>query len=763
MEEGRPARPGHMPTPMVPAQNAAMTIGDIYYVIFRHKWKIFLCTMTGLVAAVGFVFFFPQPFQSDAKLFVRYVVTDTKTPAAPGADMSKYTSPDQRGETIMESEQEILTSLDLAKQVAETVGPDKILAKWGGGKDLDVAAVKIQKNLLVEVPRMSSVIHIVFRHPDPAMVQPVLRAVIDQYLKMHVDIHRAVGIIGDFLTQETDQLRTRLAQTEEELRKARNKAGVISLEDSKKANSDQMARLRQEIFESQAELAERAAVFEQLTKQAPAAAAAATAGAADQPVPPAKQAEYRSVLSRLDLQQKREQELLTQFTEENSRVKDIRAQIADTAAAKKKLEEEFPRLTVTVVATGPAGGAPAANSIDLNAEAARLTALQSKIKVLNAQLDQVKADAANVDQVEASILELRRKKELEEANYRYYAASLEQARINEALGTGKVSNISQIQTPSPPAIDQMKYLKVAGGIFAGGMAVGLVWAFLIEFLLDRTVRRPIDVERILGLPLFLSIPALGSKRALRRAKRSYKETVGFSTPPMETHLVPAIPSGNSALLALPENAQILHTFHETLRDRLISYFESRNLTHKPKLVAVTGLGRGSGVTTTAAGLASSLSETGEGNVLLVDMTIGQGAAQQFYRGKEIVGLEDILQVRDSAQVQDKLFVVAEEPSGDRLSRILPQRFTKIVPKLKASNFDYIIFDMPPVSQISITPRLAGFMDMVLMVIESEKTDQELVRRAAGLLAQSKAHVGAVLNKTNNYVPAPLHQEYIGSL
>src|SRR5699024_142884 len=74
------------------------------------------------------------------------------------------------------------------------------------------------------------------------------------------------------------------------------------------------------------------------------------------------------------------------------------------------------------------------------------------------------------------------------------------------------------------------------------------------------------------------------------------------------------------------NSIVLHSFHETLRDRLISYFESVNLTHKPKLVAVTGLGRGSGVTTTAAGLASSLSETGEGNVLLVDMTAGQGSA-----------------------------------------------------------------------------------------------------------------------------------------
>ena len=55
------------------------------------------------------------------------------------------------------------------------------------------------------------------------------------------------------------------------------------------------------------------------------------------------------------------------------------------------------------------------------------------------------------------------------------------------------------------------------------------------------------------------------------------------------------------------------------------------------------------------------------------------------------------------------------------------------------------------------------MDMVLMVIESEKTDRDLVQRATALLAQSKAHVGAVLNKSRTYVPKRLHQDYLGNL
>jgi Mrp family chromosome partitioning ATPase len=78
--------------------------------------------------------------------------------------------------------------------------------------------------------------------------------------------------------------------------------------------------------------------------------------------------------------------------------------------------------------------------------------------------------------------------------------------------------------------------------------------------------------------------------------------------------------------------------------------------------------------------------------------------------------------------------------------------------MKASDFDYIIFDMPPVSQISITPRLARFMDMVLLVIESEKTDRDIAARAAATLSESKTHVGVVLNKNRSYGPRRHHHD-----
>jgi Mrp family chromosome partitioning ATPase len=116
------------------------------------------------------------------------------------------------------------------------------------------------------------------------------------------------------------------------------------------------------------------------------------------------------------------------------------------------------------------------------------------------------------------------------------------------------------------------------------------------------------------------------------------------------------------------------------------------------------------------------------------------------------------ETKNNTLVQENLYVVTEGVSNGKLPHILPKRFSNLVPKLKASDYDYIIFDMPPVNQTSVTPRLAGHMDIVLLVIEAEQTDREVVERANALLTDSKAKVAAVLNKTRTYVPARLQPE-----
>jgi uncharacterized protein involved in exopolysaccharide biosynthesis len=741
-------------------KRSGLTLDDVYYVLFKHKWKIICCSAAGLLGAVALVAFWPPMYESEAKLFIRYVL-DSKSPSTTPDDSRVISS--YSGQNVINSEIEILNSLDLAEQVVDTIGPDRILAKAGGGKDRIKAANVVRKGLVVEVPERSTVMRIVFRHPDPEIVQPVLTGLIDSYFKKHAEIHQAFGVVDDFLSQETDQLRAQLAQTEEELRQARNKAGVISLEDSKKDYTDQIAKIRQEIFDAEAELAEHQATLKAITPAAPGSAEPTNAepAAASLPVD-----EYKSVVMRVDQLLKREQELTIQFTDENTLVKGLRQQIAEAEQSKRTLEEKYPALPRLGISVSNPGAQRAGNSVDVGMETAHVLAIQSKIKVLSGQLDQIRKEAGNMDQMDATISELQRKKKLDEANYQYFSSSLEQARIDEALNHGKISNISKIQAPSPPLRAPLGSPKIIAMIVAGGVVLGLGWAFLIELCLDRSVKRPIDVLTKLRLPLFLTIPDVnrnGHRRLAKMDKLRALKPADSGAPPAPADSGPSPDNGSHGIEAWSPRLP-LHPFYEALRDRLVMYFEVRGITHKPKLVAVTSASRGAGVTTTAAGLAATLSETGDGNVLLVDMNQEQGAALQFCQGRPVANLEEALYKKDSALVQDKLYVVTETEVaiGSKLPRILPKRFTNLVPKLKASDYDYIIFDMPAITQTSVTPRLAGFMDMVLLVIESEKTDRQLVQQSCALLAESKVNVAAVLNKTRTYVPPRLHQEFLSN-
>lgn len=736
-----------------------MSMRDVYYVVFRHKKRILACTTAGLLASAALYYFRPPPFASEAKLYVRYVLSDRKV-NGPGDDEVQTKSPDQGGETIMDSEEEILTSMDLAKQVAASIGPERILGRTTpDGNDVLRAAAAIEKGLTVEVPPRSSVIKITFKHRNPEIVQPVLRELIDGYLKLHVEIHRAVGLVGDFLAEETDQLRSQLVQTEGELQRAVDKAGLLSGEDGKKAAIVEIASLRHELILAQAELAERSAILkgESRSSNNPNSASNVSLPATS---------ELRALLYRVDLLEKREQELLGQFTPESPRVREVEAQLREAEAALQSWRDAHPEAAADnappLSRLNRAGSDP---MNDERNEETRVSALKSRINVLSAEIDRLRTETARADDAQGTISELRRRKELEESNYKYYSASLEHSRINEALGEGKVSNISQIQTPSPPYADWGKMKKLLLGTAIGGFAVGLGWAFFMESYIDTSVRRPRDVEHALGLDLFLSIPDVSHRARLKsppRLRNVSSNQGALAEPPEPSPISTSGVDGPSRdKIFRDEIGAELRPFHDTLADRLLTFFENIGHTHTPKLIAVTGIAAEAGVTTVASGLARALSENGEENVLLIDMTAGQGSAREFYHRREACDLDELLEAPDTARVEKRLFVAAERPVVDAAARPSPRRFSKLVPQLKASDFDYIIFDMPPVSQTSITPRLAAFMDLVLLVIESEKTDRDLVRRAANFLAHSKIHMGAILNMTRNYIPSRLQQAFVG--
>ena len=84
--------------------------------------------------------------------------------------------------------------------------------------------------------------------------------------------------------------------------------------------------------------------------------------------------------------------------------------------------------------------------------------------------------------------------------------------------------------------------------------------------------------------------------------------------------------------------------------------------------------------------------------------------------------------------------------------MIPKKFYDLMPHLKASDFDYIIFDMPPLGQTSITLPMSRFMDKVLVVVEAEKTNRDFLKRSYAELLASRANVSVIFNKVRSYAP-----------
>ena len=721
-----------------------ISLADIYFIVFRHKRAIVLLTLLGLLAGTGYFFSQQPPFQSSAKLLIKYIqdVRDD-TAKQQGAQVREVTDV---AASVLLAEAEIMTSMDLLKQVATNVGPEKILKKMGGGKSDIQAAYVVQKGLKVMPSKESGVIALTFSHPDPEMVMPILSEIIRNYKDSSGRIHAAIGISDDALQEQINGLRLTIGQIDEEIRIAKTNAGIVDLVEAKKAYSEEVARITRELFQAEAELAEQSEFAPKnlvTTNPSVAATAAVTA-------PAAETARYKTAVSRLSFFQKREDNYLFKmgYPETSKLVIEVRENIAQVAKIKTELEEKYPALADLVFApvetatpAAPGGPAPSVN------------VTPQRVKVLQLQLAHIQAQAIKLDEAETKINDLMLKKQNSGDNYKFYSTTLNQALFKQALGPGHISNISEIESPTPPFKSLAKYYKVIGGLVCGGLFAGLLWAFLFELYLDRTVKRASEIESKLHIPFFLAIPEIS------RSDRKL-----LAAPGRQFDLPGSAKNGGDLMKAASLEVNSGHVNHaldshyDALRDRLVLYFESINLTRKPKLVAVTSAGRGAGVSTIASGLAASLSETGDGRVLLVDMNQENGGAQQFFHGKANCKLDDALlrDKRDEALVQERLYVVSEGSASDKLSRVLPKRFAALVPQLKASDYDYIIFDMPPVSQTSVTTRLAGFMDTVMLVIESEKTDRDTVQQAHALLSHSKANnVTAVLNKTKQHVPGRL--------
>jgi len=633
---------------------SGMKLGDILFALFKRKLTIVVCAALGILAAAALYYFYPPSYESQAKLLVRYVLERSGVDPVEAEKAGAAAVSNNEGDRVIGAEMEILTSWDLAMEVAHAIGPKRLLPSAKAPTDND-AAGSIISGLKVISNKGSNIILISYKNRNPEIATLVLQELLSRYFVKHLEVHRSAGAF-DFVTQQTDQVRARLNQTEDALKSLREKTGIASLKEGSAALTNEAAKTQEQLNAAEADLAEQQALVNQ------------------------------------------------------------KADSGSKTWRKKKPGDEKPNK-------------------------AKVAGTQAKVEALKSRLRDIQQRTKQLTELAPQIVDLERKREMDEGNYKYFAASLEKARIDEALDPSKMPNISAVQRPSPPTLETKKRDKILLGVAGGGLALGIALALLRGLVLNQSVNRPLQLETRLHIPLMLSIPYANGRFALPR-NGSPVNPEALTTGRRHPKLAPWEPG------------HFIRPYCDAIRDRLGLYFELNHLTHKPKLVGVTGFADEAGASTLAAGLAASLSETNDGKVLLVDVNLGPEEVHPFFKGKPAYPLNKALKPSDSiASAADNLYLatVGSSNSGGPAQLGL-KRFFDMMPNMKASDFDYIIFDMPPLDQTSPTWGMAAFMDKLLVVVEAEKDNREVIRRSYGKLIAERNNVAVVVNKARSYVP-----------
>jgi len=748
---------------------SSVSRNDVLFALFKHKKKIVWGTLAGLAAAAAVFFFFPPIYESDAKLLVRYLVErgnldtvdSTRNPGGYAATT----------DTIIGSEMEILSSWDIAVQTAEAVGVKRLLPHVSGTPTKEDAASTIASGLSLTTHRGSNIIFASYKNRDPELATLVLSELVNRYFNKHLEVHRSAGAF-DFVTQQTDQVRARLNQTEDALKDLRAKVGIMSLDDATKDLSSEVTKAEEQLHVAEAELAEQQARVRQMggsspngeivpsssksAKPMPSGTAEnnAKSGAEkseisaspppDKTQPPAEVIQqYQALGSGLQKLRQQQLDLFGKYTPESQMVKGNQTEISEVENQRRNLEKKYPDLPA-IAATSAASKRKDSDPLG---EIAHLAGLQAKKEALASRLHDIRERMAQLSQLAPQIGDLERQKLMQETNYKYFEATLEKARVDEALDPSKIPNISAVQRPSPPILVTDLRNKIILGVAVGGFGLTVAFALLKELFLTRTVRRPIEVEKFVGISPLLSIPY-----------NSRPNTASASNGNGKVDKI--VVKATSKNLAPWDLNHFIRPYAEAIRDRLGLYFELHNLTHKPKLVGVAGFSEASGTSTLAAGLAAALSETNEGKVLLVDVSLGPDHVHPFFKGKPAYPLNAALKPNGSidAAAENLYLATVGGSANTGLAQLGLKKFFDLMPNLKASDFDYIIFDMPSLHQTSPTWGMAAFMDKFLLVVEAEKNTRDTVKRGYRRLVTERDNVSVVVNKARSYGPKSLELE-----
>jgi len=482
----------------------------------RH-WQL-AATMTVAVALLAVIgtLVMPRSYYSEARLFVRFGRENQVDPTATSGQMvALYESRESEINSLIE----ILKSRSILDRVVAALGPQYILyGTTAAGGTLDrseqaagasptpselgappsrahqLAVARLEREVLISAPRKSNIITVACKAPSPAAAQRIVAKLVDVYLEEHVRVHRSPGTYEFFVEQSVQSLAA-WQKSAGELRDAKNRLGIVTIEGRRKRLEDQIADNEIKLQTNQADSKTAHAKIASLRELIAGLPEKLITSQAESPS--AAFDGMRQTLFQLEAQ---ELDLAARMQGNHPRLMAIRQQVADLRRILKEQPEERTQSTEALNPTRQA------LELSLLTEQSQADSLASRQGSLAGDQQRLKGELEQLNTRVAEIQALEQQVALAEANHKDYAQKVEQARISRSLDDERISSLSLVQpasyvaTATGPRRSLVSALGLAVAI-GSGLGAALLAAWLNPFLTKAE-----QVVALLDLPLSGLVP-----------------------------------------------------------------------------------------------------------------------------------------------------------------------------------------------------------------------------------------------------------------